>query len=234
VPVQAPVSAAARQALAAYADRIQLGVEHSTGRAREEMWNDPVTGRSRQLSINGKGQVTNQFATSYSGGFTVTIWVNYLARSWTRDRAPTGIVPRKGNSAAELVQANRDDVTNGTARIVGHETVDGEATLHLRKTVHPALPAGITLPKGAHRGLLRSLPTFLVDTWVDPLTYLPIRMETTVHGHSTVTDNSWLPRTASAIAETRVAIPTGFKQADPRQGSFDFASGTLISTRCQS
>ncbi len=57
--------------------------------------------------------------------------------------------------------------------------------------------------------------------YVNPRTYLPVRMEgssTTFGGRwprstsSSVTDVTWLPPTAANLAQTLVTIPAGFRQ----------------------
>ena len=145
---------------------------------------------------------------------------------------PAAVRPTQANAAADVAQSNRDDVADGKATILGRDTIDRRDTLHLRKTVNPPqpkLPAG-AFPKDVGRHLL----SFRVDTWVDPLTYLPLRIETTIRGHSSVMDDSWLPRTAAVLAKTRVAIPAGFKRAYPSQGGSDSFSVMLKATGCQS
>jgi hypothetical protein len=157
----------------------------------------------------------------------------------TDHSVPANLQPH-GSRAAEAAQANRDEVANSTATILSRAVIDGRQTLHLHQTIHPAAPPppnGMPLPNGFH---FPTMPAFNVDTWVDPLTYLPVRTRLGGFGRqgsSSITDETWLPRTPANIAKTKVVIPAGFKHVVPNQSSgVAFSSGTdrLVSSSCQS
>jgi hypothetical protein len=231
--IHAPVPAAAQKELAAYSGRIEHAIEHSGDRTRDEWWNDPVTGSRRQVAFDAHGRIESVFGTTVSANGERSVWVLYPAHNWTVDvhRLPFPR-PAAGNAAARIAQANRDKVANRKATIVGRESIDGRQTLHLRETIHlptPHPPKGFPLPKGFK---IPPTPAFTLDTWVDPLTYLTVRSRYGGQSNSSITDESWLPRTQANIAKTKVVIPAGFKHDIPQQGT---AIGTFqeISNSCQ-
>jgi hypothetical protein len=221
--------------LAGYAGRIQHDNEHSRDGTRDESWEDPVTGSGRQVAYDAQGQIESVFGTITRGRTQRTVWVLYPARNWTSDehRVPFE-VPHVRNSAARIAQTYRDKVANGKAKILGRTLIGGRQTLHLHETIHfppPTPPNGVPLPKGFR---LPPTPDFQVDSWVDPVTYLPVRTTSFAEnrGAASVTDESWLLRTKANIAKTKVVIPAGFKRLIPNQGSFDSQIFTATSTRC--
>jgi hypothetical protein len=93
-------------------------------------------------------------------------------------------------------------IASGTLELLGHETVNGLDTLHLR----------LFGPDRSYR----------VDIWVDSATYLPVR---DIAGKSSgnagpdefpaeiaVTTYSWLPRTDENLARLVLTPPAGFVQ----------------------
>jgi hypothetical protein len=223
--IHAPVPTAAKKVLAGYAGRIQHDDEHSRDGTRDVSWEDPVTGSRRQVAYDAQGQIESVFGTTMSANVTRSVWILYPAHNWTVDvhRLPFPR-PAAGNDAARIAQANRDKVANRKATIVGRESIDGRQTLHLRETIHlptPQPPRGFPLPKGFQ---IPPTPAFTVDTWVDPLTYLTVRSSYGGQTNSSITDETWLPRTPANIARTKVVIPPGFKHEIPQQGT---ASGFI-------
>jgi hypothetical protein len=219
-PLHAAVPDAAAKALAAYATRISYSVERSGSRVTGRIWSDPLTGRTRQVSFDRRGRVSEAFATLTRGHSKHATWVLYGTRRW---QSSVTQVPAanagSGNTAAAIAQVSRDKVADGTARILGRQVVDGVETLHLRETLRPRmpkLPANLQRSKGIH---LQAPPPFRVDTWVEALTYLPVRTSISVNGHTSVTDEAWLARTPANVAKTRLAIPAGFKRIVPQHGS---------------
>jgi hypothetical protein len=188
----APVPAAAQRALEVYAGRIRHDVERSLPATREESWSDPLTGRMRQVSYE-HGRLAFAFGTMPAGKFERSIWVLYDGRSWMSSRTRLPGTVTVANAAAQAAQANRDKVARGKATIVGKEAIAGRPAIHLRETIH--------FPRQ---------PRFRVDTWVDPLTYATVRARFTVRGHSSVSDETWLPRTPANLAATRIVVPAGF------------------------
>jgi hypothetical protein len=232
-PLHAPVPAAARRVLAAYAGRIEFSFDRSTDGSREEMWSDPLTGRYRQLSRDSGGRITDEFATVEQGRWETTYWVTFDDRIWIleRSRRPRLLSAfRPRNDAALDAQGNRDVVLHGMALVLGTEVVDGRPTLHLREIVParklppPKLPPGIKLPA---RLLHPTFPSLRIDTWVDPFTYLTVRTRTTSRGNSTISEKRWLNRTRANVALTHVVIPAGFRRETPTREDA-WSSGKLL------
>jgi hypothetical protein len=104
----------------------------------------------------------------------------------------------------------------GAATVTGHVRVDGVETTKIT-----GKPVTIRLPAGEARDLGEKWLTARWTVYVNPTTYLPVRMKgssTTFGGRwpsstsSSVTDVKWLPPTAANLAKTLVTIPAGFRQ----------------------
>jgi hypothetical protein len=198
-----------QKALDAYAGRIRHDVQRALPGRREESWQDPLTGRSRQLTYE-HGRLTFAYGTAPTSGIARSVWVDYRGRVWMSRALRLPGKTRVANAAAEEAQASRDKVVRGKASIVGTEAVRGTQTLHLQETLRPER----TMIRGigpASRVHLPPQPIFHVDTWVDPLTYVTVRTRFTVTGHSSVSDETWLPRTPANVAATRIVVPDGFR-----------------------
>jgi hypothetical protein len=218
-----PVPAAAQRVLAGYAGRIEHQVTHAPGGVREETWSDPLRGETRQVSFDARGQALTEFATVRHGRSELTTIVNYDARTWIVDKLP---VPGKADlhedAAALLAATYRDAVAHATAKVLGKQLVDGRETVHLRQNLHfPPLPR----PKGVPLPKLRP-PTIVQDTWVDPLTYLPVQQGFELGGHESLTAETWLPRTNANVAQTKLVIPSGFHRLPPHR-----SNGTTFSVQ---
>jgi hypothetical protein len=225
-PLHAPVPAEAKAALAAYAGRIRFDRDRSKDGSLDVSWYDSLTGRSRQVAFDPGGRITDEFGDMPDGKFVRNVWVMYDGREWISDRQrlPSGL-PGRAAEPASLAQANRDKVFRGKATVVGRELVDGRVTLHLREIVHvPAFdPARLKLPKGAPVAKrFFQAHHFRVDTWVDPLTYLPVR----TRSPGSTSDEAWLPRTDANIAKTKIVVPRGFRRAVEQRGT---GFNTLVS-----
>src|SRR5262245_3047603 len=61
--LHAPTPSAAKKALAAYAGRIRHTIERQPGAARQELWSDPLGGRTRQLIIRPDGRIASALTT---------------------------------------------------------------------------------------------------------------------------------------------------------------------------
>jgi hypothetical protein len=225
--IHAPVPVAAMKALASYAGRIEHDNEDSRDGTRDEWWFDPLTGSRRQIAFDSRGRITQEFGTTIHGGVERNVWVLYDGRTWTSDQQTlTFRVPHVVNDAARIAQDYRDKVANGRATIIGREVLGGRETLHLREIQHlppPPVPKGMRLPKS-----IRFPTSFRIDAWVDPLTYVPVRTRAT----GSVTDESWLPRTPTNIAKTKVVIPPGFKHPVPQEGHFSSSFVEIGKTSC--
>jgi hypothetical protein len=150
---------------------------------------------------------------SLSGGWSpyfavtaaATTFVDYADRSWwsTTDHELMVQIP----DDPALI---RDEIVQGHWVIIGHPTVNGQATIELRWSSPASFPAK----------LRSALVTWL---WVDAKTYLPVREKGTVVTRiqkndvfstaPTFSTFQFLSPTASNLAQLRVAIPKGFRHA---------------------
>src|SRR5439155_12405637 len=76
----------------------------------------------------------------------------------------------------------------------------------------------------------RAFPRMQMDTWVDRLTYVPVRTRTAIHGHWLQTDSTWLPRTPANVAKTKLVIPRGFRREFPSMHGVDKVLVTHVDT----
>jgi hypothetical protein len=209
-PVHAPVPTAARAALAAYAGRIRHDVEQMPRGVREETWQDPLTNRTRTIELTN-GHLTSASGAVPDGAFERNVLVLYDGRRWMSRRIRLPAPTHVANGAAETARLNRDLVARGLAKVAGEAVVGGRRLLVLRQR-----------PRSIASG-----QTFRVDVLVDPLTYVTVRTRLSVGGHSSTTDETWLPRTRESVAATRIVVPTGFRKASLNGSSDTF---TLAAT----
>lgn len=209
----AAVPPAAETALTAYAGEIKHDVERAPDGTHEESWEDALAGRQRYVGYGPGGEIRYAEESTRQGRFEHFVTVQYDGRFWMDHKVafPSQAAPR--NEAAQIAQTNRDQVANGRTSIIGRDRVDGRTTLHLHQVVHPQFPGNPQVPKGVR---VPAPPTFQIDTWVDPLTYLTVRTRFSQQGGSLLTDETWLPRTAANVAQTKLVIPPGFRHLVPR------------------
>ena len=165
--------------------------------------------------------------TALVGGKLVSAYVTYYNREFSLSRlVPTAA--RACSTTAALELGGPSTVTShwpafigatlrcGAATVTGHVRVDGVETTKIT-----GKPVTIRLPAAEARDIGEKWTTARWAVYVNPTTYLPVRMEgssTTFGGRwpsstsSSVTDVKWLPPTAANIAKTLVTIPAGFRQ----------------------
>jgi hypothetical protein len=102
----------------------------------------------------------------------------------------------------------------GAATVTGHVRIGGVETTKIT-----GKPVTIRLPAGEAKSLGEKSLTGQWTLYVNPRTYLPVRMESSTRTFggrwpsstdSSVTDVQWLPPTRVNIAKAQVAIPAGF------------------------
>ena len=102
----------------------------------------------------------------------------------------------------------------GAATVTGHVRIGGVETTKIT-----GKPVTIRLPAGEAKSLGEKWLTGQWTLYVNPRTYLPVRMENSTRTfggrrpsstNSSVTDVKWLPPTRANIAKAQVAIPAGF------------------------
>ncbi|HEY3506187.1 MAG TPA: hypothetical protein VGN37_25790 [Actinocatenispora sp.] len=163
-----------------------------------ENWFDPDTGYFTVYTYDdGRHTSTTRYPQWQAGTMTVVeygtrrYYVEPVAATTPPPEHATG---KAGEPVLDTVQGIRAAVQRPDIRIVGHDTVDGRPTTHLRFSV------------------TASGDTVTGDAWFDARTYVPLRA-TTTYGRSIRITTRFLPRTAASLAKTRLAIPPGFHRA---------------------
>lgn len=140
--------------------------------------------------------------------------VNPIHKTWSRQSSPGPTPPRTGcgtplpmslTSFPELAEGIRGYLACGTLRYEGKQQVDGVNALKLVSVEHQ------------RQG--KTVATLTTIIWVDPATFLPVRL-TTQWTRPVVSlldrfDFRWLPPTSANLALLKVRIPPGFTQVRP-------------------
>jgi hypothetical protein len=183
-------------------------IDKTTQRYRNDLYGS--TGPANPVGPDGKAQappapdqiglgsihlMQSHSATGPSGNQDL-VTVDYDLKVWwtehVSDPKPVSAVPDPTDP-----DAMQKAVANGTVQLLGHETVGGVDTLHLRLFA-------------VQRG-------YRLDLWVDARTFLPIAETATVISASTDeasvrTEYTWLPRTSGNLAHLVLTPPPGFQR----------------------
>jgi hypothetical protein len=171
-------------------------------------------GRTRNLWFSPAGRPTVEALIDRSRG--IAVQVNYTSRTWWRLPSPrhpvlgrvfrcnAGIGVSLGapdlRSATQWVTYLRAMLGCGGLRIAGRQRVDGIDAIKI--VLGPASNAG-----GQQA------------VWVQPSTYLPVRMRVEIGPRGDpqwqVTSFRWLTPGKTSLANLTVSVPTGFKQVQP-------------------
>ena len=172
--------------------------------------------RFRELTETNGGQLRTESWVRTGRGKPTLIYVDYSQRTWG-EYALSGSQPPAGGtdicrslvvpvfstlhmSAADWKSIIESGLRCGLYRVAGHQRVNGVDAIKL--TTRPA-EGGTVL-------------------WVDPHTYLPVRMETAVQvvtprsvtPADIWTDFHWLPPTRVNLAQLTATIPAGFRHVN--------------------
>ncbi|MFI6758769.1 hypothetical protein ACIBF5_06440 [Micromonospora sp. NPDC050417] len=173
-----------------------------------ESWVDAKTGRERtdetDLASNSKHTVIK------TGNGNDAIVIDHQRRKWWDEQMaemPIGVEmtvttgpngervekPTGKKSVGPLIdpQELQDALASGTLTLVGEESLNGKATVHLR-----------WIP----------VPGATTDIWVDADTYLPVRKTSAGPKASDQTNFEWLPRTPENLAKVEGAAPADYKK----------------------
>jgi hypothetical protein len=195
-------------------DRIHLGVAgdgwYSPAAHEEDTWyhGPDSNGPLRDQGFTAAGQPVFDSGTVQTLGIYTTTIVDYQARIWWRDAqhvTPWIPPPTSGLSCGDLdsFAINMDPtywaadlqkaLSCGVYVTSGTEQVDGVNAIKLT----PVRPGVVT-----------------AVLWVNPSTYLPIRVEMEFKGRpdGRIEDVQWLPPTAANLAKLTAPIPSGFVQ----------------------
>ena len=151
------------------------------------------------FTATGQPLLAEEITPTTDGHGATTVAVNYLDRTWWQAtvtakpgvRAPAqpscsaGGFPGPQNPQSVI----RQELSCGAYTEGGRQRVDGIDTIKLTGT----------------RGLV---------LWIDPATYLPVR-QVVPGAEPNQTDFRWYPATSVGLAKLKVAVPAGFRQAQP-------------------
>jgi hypothetical protein len=140
------------------------------------------------------------------GGGVVVLKLDNRARQYTETRLTMLQYAREFgfSSVAELKKSSlptseviRRELLKGSDRLLGHARLHGRRLLVLANTE----------------------PTMHRVIWVDPRSYLPVRMTAHGQGMSYVINYTWIPRTVQSVAVTVAPhIPAGFTKVSQLPG----------------
>ena len=170
----------------------------------DEIWTAPGSNTYRIEDLSATGQPATGHLVTVTAHRTVSITINYRARTWARTTYRFGSASSAAGPAPEpatpLQQAAqlRAQVKAGRVTLAGRATVDGQSAIHLRERQSGGL----------------------INLWVSPATYLPIREIDTAAGvpesssKAIRDDYRWLPATPANLRMLTAAgvIPAGFTQ----------------------
>ena len=176
----------------------------------DETWSTSLSNTSRSEELSPAGQPVTGYLLTITAHRTVSVAVNYRNRTWSTTTyrfgsATTGRTPAPlPQTPLQQAAALRAQVKAGQVTVAGRATVDGQSAIHL--TEH--------------------LADGLVNLWVSPTSYLPIREIDTAPGVPLTSgkairdDFRWLPATAAnlRLITAAAAIPAGFTQVSPDNG----------------
>jgi hypothetical protein len=176
----------------------------------DETWSTRLSDTYRIVDLSPAGQPVTGYLVTITAHRTVSIVVNYRTRTWSTTTYPFGSASSartpgpRSQTPLQQAAALRAQVKAGTVTLAGRATADGQSAIHL--TEH--LSGG------------------MINLWVSPATYLPIREIDTAAGVSQTSDQAirddyrWLPATAAnlRLISTAAAIPLGFTQVSPGNG----------------
>jgi hypothetical protein len=180
--------------------------DSQTGRPTfEETWSIHGGDTDRIADLSPSGKPIDAYIVTETAHRTVSIHVSYQHRTWSKTTYPFGSAssPRSPGPVSETPEqaaaALRAEVAGGKMTLVGRATVDGQKAIELKQDTA--------------QGLL--------DMWVSPATYLPIRTIATAPGVSQASDQAirddytWLPDTPAnlRLVTAADAIPAGFTRA---------------------
>jgi len=176
----------------------------------DEIWSTSLSPTYRITDLSPAGRPVTGYLVTITAHRTVSIVINYRARTWTRtvylfgSASDAGRPGPRRSTPLGLAAQLRGQVRAGKVTLIGPATVDGQRAIHLIERSRA----------GA------------INLWVSPATYLPIREIDTARGVPETSprairdDYRWLPATRASLRllTTAAAIPSGFKKATSSNG----------------
>jgi hypothetical protein len=141
--------------------------------------------------------------------------VNYSARSWfaTSERAPAPL-------SCDVVCRIRQDLSDGFFNAVTRTALGNHPALELSRTGPTANSATAPLSGSEER----------LTIWIDPATYLPMRITVSRPGETVRTTVEWLAPTQANLARLTAAVPPGFTRVSGPPGQQPPAAGVRASS----
>jgi hypothetical protein len=163
---------------------------------------------------------TGQPVVEEGGASATYTLVNYLTRTWASQRGVAGQTePAPRQTGCVLAGGALSPLFGPAAKLSA-----GSASASVVQLLHAAISCGTLTEDGRQRvdgieaiELTSSFGSRISETiWVNPATYLPVRVVIRSAADSPVTqrtaDISWLKPTAQNQAALTVSIPAGFRQ----------------------
>jgi hypothetical protein len=187
----------------------------------DEIQADPSGARHRSITSTDEQSAINFADVEYStsgapsvqetdfgfDGVVVILKLNDQTREYTETRLTTlqyahqfgfGSVADLEKSSLPTSEVIRRDLLKGSDRLLGHARLHGRSVLVLANDE----------------------PTMHRRIWVDPTSYLPVRMTAHGQGTSYVINYTWIPRSEHTVAATFAPhIPPGFTKVSQLSGS---------------
>jgi hypothetical protein len=159
-------------------------------------WTYQDTHKISAFTATGR-RIFDQRLTAAAGG-QAAVTVIYRDATWWR-AAPTGAqgpVPQRCGPGVEIG-------AGGWPAFIRFELSCGEYTTDGRQRVSGVDAIKLTGDRG------------LAALWVDPKTYLPVRVMFAFGRRPTQTDFRWLRPTSASLASLNLPVPAGFRQVPP-------------------
>jgi hypothetical protein len=163
-------------------------------------WADSRARVRRTMELR-PGSTTELETVEDHDGMQLTIYAIDLSRRLWRSET-VSVSGVSFDDPSVVVRTIREQIRSGTFHVVGSDVVDGHPAVHLRRFI-----------SNPHT-IVGQISTVPVDEWVDASTYLPLRIEETGGGASSLTTYSWVPRTSANLAKLKLVLPAGFKQTN--------------------
>jgi hypothetical protein len=173
------------------------GVSSGLGVGVQVLWS--YRGTSTMYGFTGSGRrVFAQESATVAGGKTVEVTVIYADGTWWRATLPPSEPPP---STAPRCGLGVDIGAGGWPAFFRHQLGCGEFRMAGRQRVDGVQVVKLTESNGTM-------------AWVNPVTYLPVRV--IVAGlEPSIYDFRWLAPTAASLAPLSVRVPAGFRQVPP-------------------
>jgi len=178
--------------------RLQVRAGASPGWGASSMVSWSYRGADKISAFTATGQrVLDVGTTPAPGGGGVTVAVVYRGATWWR--AATGPPPVPARCGGPNVIIGH----GGWPTFIRHQLGCGGYMTAGRQRVDGVNAIKITGGEG------------LAVLWVDPATYLPVRVLLAIGDQRPQTDFRWLSTTPANLAQLRVPVPVGFRQVPP-------------------